>query len=187
MVSRLARMGSLVMVLVLVTSLTGLAYSSLFGTRFDLGEEIRFEIEDATTWWWGCCSCDTSLVLGWRIVNTAEQAIYSVIHDAPVAATIWQGSWMQVDSMGVAVPAGEYKLYVDTSVGTLSRCFEIYDPCACNWCYSCNPCYSCQDVTSVANCACRTTLVFVEECEFGCFPLFQWGCSSCNSGCSGCP
>jgi len=186
-VSRLARTGSLVLVLVLALSVVGLGSSSLFGTRFEVGEEIRFKIEDSTTWWWGCCSCDSSLVLGWRIVNSLEQAVYSVIHDAPVAATVWQGSWMQVDPDGVAIPAGQYKLYVDTSVGTLSRCFTIYDPCACNWCYSCNPCAVCEDVTAVTNCACRTTLVFVEDCQFGCFPLFQWGCCSCSSGCSSCP
>lgn len=188
MVSRLARIGSLILAMVLVTSLMGLSASTLFGTRFEMGEEIQFKIEDSTTWWWGCCSCETSLVLGWRIVNASEQAIYSVIHDAPVASSIWQGSWMQVDSMGVAVPAGQYKLYVDTSVGTLSRCFTIYDACACSWCTTpCNSCVTCEDVTSVTNCSCRTTLVFVEDCQFGCFPLFQWGCSTCNSGCSSCP
>jgi hypothetical protein len=169
--------------MMIVGTMGGVALaSSLFGTSFDLGEEIRFEVQDTTTWWWGCCSCEDSLVLGWRIVNGYEQVVYSVIHDAPVSASIWQGSWTQLDMNGAAVPAGQYKLYVDTSVGTLSRCFTVTDPCACNWCaWSCNSCATCEDVSSVTNCSCRTTLAFVEDCNSGCFSLPWWGC------CSSCP
>lgn len=182
------RIGCAVLLLSMVVGSTAVA-SSLLGTRFELGEEIQFKIEDSTTWRWGCCSCEGSLVLGWRIVNASEQVVYSVIHDAPVSRSLWRGSWVQFDMNGIAVVGGQYKLYVDTSVGTLSRCFTIRDPCACNWCTS--PCTSCvcEGVSSITNCACRTTLVFVEDCQTGCFPFFWWGCcsSSTSSGCSSCP
>ncbi len=173
----------------LVTLLVGPAAwaSSLFGTSYDLGDEIRFKVQDSSTWWWGCCACEESLVLGWRIETTAGQVVYSVIHDAPVSASIWQGSWLQTDINGMAVIAGQYRLVVDTSVGTLSKCFSIKDPCACTWCRSsCVSCV-CQDVSTITNCSCRTSLVFVDDCTTCGFPLFQWGCSTCNSGCSTCP
>ncbi len=175
---------SLFAIVLLISSVTLAAVSP----RYKLGEEIQFQVEDSTTWSWGCCgccTCDDTLVLGWRIVNTSQQAIYSVIHDAPVSASAWLGSWTQIDSLGGSVAAGQYKLVVDTSVGTLSRCFSIYDPCGCYWC---NPCCSCvcEDVSTVSDCSCRTSLVFVDSCQTSCFrfPLF-WGWRSC--GCSSCP
>jgi hypothetical protein len=194
--SKWARIGLAGLLLVMVVGSMAMA-SSLFGTTYDVGEEIRFQVEDSTTWWWGCCSCQDSLVLGWRIVNLSGQVVYSVIHDAPVAASIWQGSWLQLDMNGVAVAAGQYRLLVDTSVGTLSRCFKIQDPCnSCNWCTSsCTSCI-CEDVPSITTCSCTTTLVFVDDCNSGFFPFFLWGCNSCSSsssssssssGCSSCP
>jgi len=156
-------------------------------TRFRAGEEIQFKIEDSTTWFWncGCCSCDDTLVLGWRVVSLSEQVVYSVVHDAPVAASVWRGSWGQVDSLGSNVAAGQYKLYVDTSVGTMSRCFSVYDPCGCSWCNPCNTCI-CEDTSTISSCSCRTALVFVDSCRTGCFPFplfWGWGCC----GCSSCP
>lgn len=186
-----ARIGWVVVLLSVALAGSAAADSSLFGVRYNLGEEIRFAVEDSTTWWWGCCSCEESLVLGWRVVNSAQQVVYSVIHDAPVASSIWQGSWLQVDMNGLQVAAGQYKLLVDTSVGTLSRCFSLRDPCACTWCAS--PCTSCvcEDVPTITTCACSTSLRFVQDCEWGCFPFFWWGCSSCSSSprtsCSTCP
>lgn len=153
--------------------------------RFKLGGDVQFRVQDSTTWFWGCCSCSEALVLGWRIVTTTEQVIYSVVHDAPVSAAVWLGTWNQLDTGGSAAPVGQYKLYVDTSVGTLSRCFTLYDPCGCNWCNPCSTCV-CADVSSITDCACRTTLVFVDSCQTGCFsfPFFWgWGCG----GCSTCP
>ena len=152
--------------------------------RFKLGQEIQFRVNDSTTWFWGCCTCEQSSVLGWRIVTITEQVIYSVIHDAPVGASAWTGVWSQMDTGGSAVPAGQYKLVVDTSVGTLSRCFTLYDPCGCGWCNPCMTC-ACGDVASITNCACRTSLVFVDPCTTGCLSLpflWGWGC-----GCSSCP
>jgi hypothetical protein len=184
--------GCVLMVVLLLSSVAALsAGTTLSGTRFRLGQTIQFGIQDSTTWFWGCCSCEATLVLGWRVVNSAEQVVYSVVHDAPVAASAWQGSWAQVDVSATSVPGGQYKLYVDTSVGTLSRCFTIYDPCARSWCSSCSRCV-CEGVSSITSCACRTTLVFVDSCQTGCFsfPFFWgWGCSSCSgsSGCSSCP
>ena len=181
------RIGCVAVLLSLMVGGAAMA-SSLFGTTFQLGEAIQFEVEDTTTWLWGCCCCEDSLVLGWRIVNIYEQVVYSVVHDAPVASAIWQGTWMQLDMNDVAVAAGDYKLYVDTTVGTLSRCFTLRDPCnCCNWCNwctsSCASCNCCEDVSSISDCGCRTTLVFVEDdaCASGCFPFFWWGC------CSSCP
>lgn len=184
--------GCVLMLVLLLSSVTALSTgTTVFGTRFRLGGTIQFEIQDSTTWFWGCCSCEATLVLGWRVVNSAEQVVYSVIHDAPVAASAWQGSWVQVDVNAASVPGGQYKLYVDTSVGTLSRCFTIYDPCARSWCSSCSQC-ACEGVSSITDCACRTALVFVDSCQTGCFSFpFSWGwrCSSCSgsSGCSSCP
>jgi len=186
--SKWARIGWVVLFFSLIVGSAAMA-SSLFGTSYNLGEEIQFKVADSTTWWWGCCSCEESLVLGWRIGNASGQVVYSVIHDAPVPSSLWQGSWLQLDLNGIAVAAGQYMLYVDTSVGTLSRCFTVRDPCACSWCSS--PCTSCvcEEVASIANCACRTALVFVEDCELGCFPFFWWGCcsASTSTGCSSCP
>ena len=188
--SNWVRVGWMVLFLSMVVGSAAMA-SSIFGTSYDLGEEIQFEIEDSTTWLWGCCSCEGSLVLGWRIVNISEQVVYSVIHDAPVSSAIWQGSWLQLDMNGIAVAAGQYKLYVDTSAGTLSRSLTLRDACGCNSYTSfCTSCVS-QDVPAITNCSCRTSLVFVEDCNTGCFPFFWWGSSSCSSstsfGCSTCP
>jgi hypothetical protein len=195
--SKWVRMSWLVLLLTIAVGSAAMA-SSLFGTSYDLGEEIQFQVQDSTTWWWGCCSCQDSLVLGWRIANSSGQVVYSVIHDAPVSSAIWKGSWLQLDMNGVAVAAGQYKLYVDTSVGTLSKSITLRDPCGCNWCTStCTSCVS-QDVPTITSCSCSTTLVFVEDCNTGFFPFFLWGCNSCSSssscgssssrsGCSTCP
>lgn len=164
--------------------------TTLFGTRFQVGEAIVFEVEDSTTWWWGCCCCcEATQILGWRIVDSAGLTIYSVIHDAPVSAAIWQGTWHQTNIDGVAVPDGRYMLYVDTSLGTLSRCFTIYNPCDC--CSPCTPCMgcSCEQLTSITDCSCKASLEFVstDPCILPFFGLFSGCCSSpCTSGC-GCP
>jgi len=166
----------------LASSLLALPATS---TRFKLGESIQFRVDDSTTWFWGCCSCPETLVLGWRVVTTSEQVTYSVIHDAPVSASTWLGTWTQVDIAGIAVPAGQYKLYVDTSVGTLSLCFTLYDPCACSWC-GCTTCCACDDVSIITNCGCRTALVLANSCQTGCFSFpFFWGWGCC--GCPTCP
>ena len=160
--------------------------SSLFGSRFKLGTEIQFRVQDNTTWWWGCCSCSESQILGWRVTTSSGLVVYSVVHDAPVPASAWAGTWTQVDINAKAVASGQYVLYVDTSVGTLSRCFTLYDPCG--GCSSCStPCWSCacQEVSTITTCSCQTTLVFVDTCTTGCLPFFGWlGCSSCSGGCA---
>jgi len=89
--SKWVRIGCVIVFLSLAVGSAAMA-SSLLGTSFNLGEEVKFKIQDSTTWWWGCCSCQDSLVLGWRIVNASQQVVYSVIHDAPVSSAIWQGS-----------------------------------------------------------------------------------------------
>lgn len=179
---------SIATVALLVLALSSFAALPASSTRFQVSTEIQFKIEDSSTWFWGCCGCcecaDT-LVLGWRVVNNVEQVVYSVVHDAPVASSVWLGTWSQVDTGDTAVPEGYYKLYVDTSVGTLSRCFTVYDPCSCCWgCNICSTC-ACTDVACITSCACRTSLVFVDTCSTRCcFPFF-WGWGCC--GCSSCP
>lgn len=167
-----------VLVLVSLTSVVALSASP---ARFKLGEDIQFRATDSTAWFWGCCTCTETLILGWRIVNSMEQVIYSVRHDVPVPSSSWLGTWSQVDSESAAAPEGVYKLHVDTSVGMLSRCFVLYDPCSCCWCGPCPSC-TCEDVFSITNCACRVTLAFTDACQTGClsFPLFWgWGCCGC--------
>lgn len=171
-----------VLVLSLVLSaVAATAATSLFGTRFNVRETVQFRVEDSTTWWWGCCCpCDETLVYGWRIVDLGGQSLYSVEHDAAVPASTWLGTWNQTKLDGTAASTGQYMLVVDTSAGMLSRCFTIYDSCSyCNSCYSC----VCEHVTSITNCACRTSLVFVDTCT-NCLPFFSlFGC--CSSPC--CP
>lgn len=181
--------GCVLLSTLLLVSLIGFSWS-LSGTRFRIGEAITFDVQDSTTWWWGCCSCTDTLVLGWRIANSAGQTLYSVVLSAPIAASAWQGTWNQTDATGLAVAAGQYRLYVDTSAGTLSRCFSIYDPCGCGSCYSpCTACTSCEDLSSITDCACKVSLVFVSNCQVGCFPLFWWGgcCGSTTTTGCGCP
>jgi hypothetical protein len=184
---RWVSVGCVLVIALFLSSVAATAATSLFGTRFKAGETIQFEVEDSTMWSWGCCccSCTTTSILGWRIMDTAGQTIYSVVHDAPVNSTVWTGSWAQMNVVGSAVPSGQYVLYVDTSIGTLSRCFTIYDPCACcgsGTCYSC----VCDQVSSITDCRCKATLVFVDTCTSGCFPFFGlFGCysSPCGGGC----
>jgi hypothetical protein len=177
--------GIAVVLLVLAVAVSAVATTStLYGTRFKAGETIQFKIEDSTTWWWGCCSCPETSVLGWHITNSAGQTVYNAVNDSPVPASSWVGTWAQVDANDNPVGVGQYILYVDTSVGTLSRYFTIYDPCGCNYQYWCNTC-EVVELPSITNCACRTTLVFIDTCQSGCFPFFWWfGC--CSSPCSSC-
>jgi len=187
---RWTSVGSLVLVMVIFLSLVGAgATSSTFGTRFRGGDPITFMVEDTSTWWWGCCAVSESLVLGWRIVDSAGQPVYSVVHDAAVSASSWEGTWLQMNASGVSATVGAYTLYVDTSVGTLSRCFTIYDPCArCGWTSACSTC-ACNQATSITGCASRTTLVFVNTSTSRCVSPFGWfgNCSSPCNPCTTCP
>jgi hypothetical protein len=179
--------GSALLCVVVLVSLVGGAWT-LSGTRFRAGQQITFEIQDTTTWFWGCCCncCEETLVLGWRIVDASELTLHSVALQQPAYASMWQGTWNQIDANGVAVSAGQYKLYVDTSAGTLSRCFTVYDPCSCtSWCSACN-CTVCEDVDCITDCACKVSLVFVDNCSPCIFPFFWWGCCGSSTDC-GCP
>ncbi len=185
--------GSIVLlVLLMMAVVVGQATTTASDGRYRVGETIQFKIQDTTTsaWWWGCCcccqcTCSNTQILGWHIANSSGQTIYMVVHDAPVAASIWQGNWAQINSTGVAIPAGEYMLYVDTSVGTLSDSFQIYDPCSCcgcwgwpcNWYWNCNWCNETSSITT--NCYCRTSLVLLKEAVDYCQPLFRWPCNPC--------
>jgi len=196
-VKKWARLGCVLVVVLSVVAITASAWtsSSIFGTRFKVGQEIAFKVENSTSWWWGCGCCGSCCpdvtVHGWRVVNSSGLGVYSVIHDAPVSASVWQGTWMQVDAASVTVAAGAYTLYVDTSAGTLSRCFTIYDPCNCcvSWVPACTSC--CQDQSSITNCSCRTTLVFIDTCAGGCFFPFSFfgscGCGTSPCTTCGCP
>jgi len=200
--------------------------SSVWYGRYRVGETILFKVEDEPRGWWGCCcecTCSETQILGWHIASSSGQTIYTVVHDAPVAASIWQGSWSQINSSaaaaqasaqaaasatataqassaagtstsstyasGAAVPPGYYILYVDTSVGTLSRCLYLYDPC-CGCCWGWSSCgwsscgwsrCGCGSQSTITSCCCRTSLVWVEEETPCCHLFFRWPC------CSSCP
>lgn len=177
-------------VLLVVGAVVGQAATNSNG-RYKLGQTVLFKVQDSQVGWWGwgscgCCSscqsCTSTQVTGWHITNSSGQTVYSVVFDAAVAASTWQGSWGQVNKDGVAVAAGTYTLYVSTSVGTLSRTVTLYDPCcgACGWswwwgCTSCN-----QQASITTNCYCKTTLVLEEQSSTCCGSLFSWPCSNCG-------
>jgi len=91
---------ALVFLVLAVAVSTAAATSTLYGTRFKAGETVQFKIEDSTIWWWGCCSCPETSVLGWHITNSAGQTIYNAVNDAPVPVSSWIGTWAQVDADG---------------------------------------------------------------------------------------
>ena len=210
--------GLLVIVAVMGAASTS---SSVWYGRYRVGETILFKVEDEPRGWWGCCcqcTCSETQILGWHIASSSGQTIYTVVHDAPVPASIWQGSWSQINSSaaaaqasaqaaasatataqassaagtstssayasGASVPPGYYTLYVDTSVGTLSRCFYLYDPC-CGCCWGWSSCgwsrCGCGSQSTITSCCCRTSLVWVEEEQPSCHLFFRWPC------CSSCP
>ena len=175
---------------VLVLLVAGLACGSVASTysstaRYSLGKTVLFGVEEEKLFclsccWGSCCQptpCEIE-VLGWHIMNACGESVYSVVHDVAVPASTWEGSWVQVDAFGTQVAAGYYKLCVDTSAGTISRCFEIYDPCPCWLCSCCEPkprfCWSfcsCRETPSAKLCCRRATLEFVEEKRSSCFSL----------------
>ncbi len=176
-----ALVGLVVMVVVLGSATT---YSNWSG-KYKVGETVLFKVDSEQLWWWNCCccnqrpSCPVVQVSGWHVADSTGKTVYQVVFDTPVNVSDWQGSWGQVDSSNAAVPAGQYTLYVDTTVGTLSRHIYIYDPCSTcwSWSWSCN---ACQEVASITNSGCRTTLVLLKEVKDTncCLPLFWWPC--CN-------
>lgn len=170
-----------VLILSAIAVQAGSTYTSWTG-RYKLGETVVFKVQDSGGGWWTCGQCNTcaaSQVLGWHIADSSGKIIYKVVHDTPVPSSSWQGTWKQVDVNGAAVAAGSYTLYVDTSVGTLTRFIKLYDPCnSCTWSWgwSCNTCQ--EKATIVTNCYCRTSLVLEKETTKCGWP-FWWPC--CNS------
>ena len=181
-----------------------LSSSSTWYGRYTLGATISFKVEGQQRCSWGCCcsccqpSCTETQVTGWRVADASGSVIYSVVHDAPVLASTWQGSWTQIDSGGASVSAGSYTLYVDTSVGTLSRCLYLYEPC-CGSCCSSSCCGSsrcgcgwglcswgwsrcgwsrcgCGQQSTITSCGCRTSLVLVKESTSCCYSRSLWPC-----------
>ena len=184
--------------------------------RYKLGETLSFRVEE----WKACCccchpTCAETQVMGWRITDACGNIVHSVVHDVPIAASLWQGSWPEVDSAAVAQAAaqaiasptgsvyeswqkvksafeeyccnagvpilpGYYMLHVDTSVGMLSCCFRLYDPCSrCCWDRCCN-CFPCEQSTIMTNCCWRTSLVFMTK-QAPCYRSLLWQpcCLSC--------
>ena len=174
-----------VLVLSVVIVQAGSTYTTSTG-RYKLGEPVVFKVDDTRSGWWGCCccqcaTCTTSQVLGWHIEDSSGQTIYTVMHDAPVLSASWQGTWTQVNASGVSVSAGNYTLYVETSVGTLSRHVTLYDPCNyCTWGWSwyCNTCQ--ERAAIVTACNCRSSLQLLKVTSPCCWP-FAWPCCNpCN-------
>lgn len=150
----------LMLVAVAIGSLS-VAAASWTTESFDVGETIRFRIEQDSWGWWGCCGgcspCDCQMeevfVYGWRIDTCDGAGMINVIHDAPVHISSWQGVWDQVLGGGAMASSGYYALYVETSAGTVSQRFRIVDPCCWtlfNWCFMCDTC--CVTPTVYGNC-----------------------------------
>lgn len=168
--------------LVIIAAVMGAASSSssAWSDRYRVGETVLFKVEDQKLFCWSCCCCQSTCpetqVLGWHVSDSSGGIIYSVVNDEPVPASIWQGSWSQINFVGASVAAGYYTLYVDTSVGTLTRCLRVYDPCSCcwslGWCWGCS---SCEQTSTITSCCCRTSLVWIVE-ETPCCQLFWRPC-----------
>lgn len=178
--------------LLLIAAVMGAAStsSSVWSGRYRVGETVLFKVEDQKVFCWCCCcqpACPETQVLGWHIADSSGGIVYSVVNDAPVPASIWQGSWSQINSLGASVAAGYYILCVDTSVGTLSRCLYLYDPC-CGCCWGCcgwsccgwSRC-GCGPQSTITSCCSRTSLVWIVEEAPCCHLFFRWPC------CSSCP
>ncbi len=169
--------------LVVIAAVVGAAStsSSVWSGRYRVGETVLFKVEDQKVFCWCCCCCQPACpetqVLGWHIADSSGEGIYSVVHDAPVPASIWQGSWSQINSLGAFVAPGYYTLYVDTSVGTLTRYLCLYDPCSCCWSLGCCwSCYPCGQTSTITDCCCRASLVWVVEETPCCHLFFWWPC-----------
>lgn len=159
--------------------------SSVWCERYRVGETMLFKVEDQNVFCWSCCCCQPACtetqVSGWHVSDSSGGIVYSVVNDEPVPASIWQGSWSQINSLGASVAPGYYTLYVDTSVGTLSRCLYLYDPC-CGCCWGWSSCgwSRCGSgaQSTITSCCCRTSLVWVEEETPCCHLFFRWPCGS---------
>jgi len=171
-------LGVVLVVVAVVPQLALGASSGLLGDRFSVGELVQFRVVDDSTWWWGCCccqpACGPSDVYGWRVADLCGVAVYGMTYEVPMPATVFLGSWPQVNYDGMQVAAGTYILYVDTSVGTLSRCFRIVDPCCLNLCWWC---VSCHATSCFTNCGCTTSLEWVVPEPECCWPF--WCVPSC--------
>jgi hypothetical protein len=174
--------GFVLVSLVMLLAVAGAGASSLSITRYAVGESVLFQIETQNTCWWSCCGCCNCAcpeiqVSGWRVVDGGGTIVYAVSLEAPIAVPAWTGSWNQANTSGVPVAAGNYVLYVDTTVGMLSRSFLIYDPCCCCWGWLW-PCFTCEEASRITQCCCRITLTLSHE-QRPCSPC-SWPC------CSGC-
>ena len=171
------------LVLVAGAVATAIPASSNTVAQYDPGEIVRFEVSEHDICWWFCGDCKPVCsveVLGWHITDACGVWIYSVAHEVPVPALSWQGSWLQVDSAGAQVTGGHYRIAVDTSFGTLSRCIRITERCPC-WCFAPGRCLSrctCDETPERSECCCKVSLEFVVE-KACCFPLFR----PCEPGC----
>ena len=158
--------------------------SSTSMVQYELGETVRFEVEEYDICWWFCGSCKPVCsveVLAWHIADACGVWIYSVAHDVPVPASSWLGSWSQVDSSGLQVSAGYYQIAVETSLGTISRCITVTERCP-GWCWNpfqCRSSCTCNETSTLSECCCKVSLEFVVEEAACCFPFFR----RCDSGC----
>ena len=97
-------------------------------------------------------------------------------NDEVAEATILK--WNKSD--GAHVTAGYYRIAVDTSLGTLSRCIRITERCPLR-CFAPGRCLSrctCDEAPDHSECCCKVSLEFVVE-RACCFPLFRL----CEPGC----
>ena len=153
--------------------------------QYTPGETVRFEVAERDICWWFCGDCKpvcSAEILSWHVSDACGVWVYSVQHEVPVPGSNWLGSWSQVDSAGLQVSAGYYQIVVETSLGPISRCIRITEPCP-GWCWTPDRCLrgcACSETPTRAECCCKVSLEFVVEGTACCFPFF-WRCSS------GCP
>ncbi|MCK4394817.1 hypothetical protein KAX17_18110 [Candidatus Bipolaricaulota bacterium] len=182
--------GSVVLVVLVLFVTIASAAASPCSTRcasYRLGEPIVFMVKDQKTsgWCCCCCTCPDTQILGWYIVDSDGDTVNSLEFDPVGYASDWDGTWSQTDDLGASVPAGTYTLYVETSVGLLSRCLKLYDPCSC--CSGCNCCWSysrcwgwrcctCGQVATITHGCCRTSLVLTQEKTTRCSFRLRWPC-----------
>ena len=190
MAKRLVLAAVTLALLVLMVGSTATA-GSLFDRatmKYRVGDAVLFRVETRKSCCCCCCSCADTEVLGWQVVDACGQLVHTMEYDPPGLSSTWEGTWTQIDLSGTQVPSGYYKLYVDTSAGTISRCFKIYNPCSCCcwsscWCRDLCSWWSrcsCRENPTIKHCCCRVSLELVAETGTCCLSSCWLGCSPCR-------
>lgn len=108
-------------------------------TSFWVGEPVQIELKVPFLRLWACtagfccCCCGSSLqVLGWRVEPWPDGvAVYSETLPTPVAASAFSATWDQLDTGGVQVAAGYYKVVVITTEGEYEAYLKLVERPQC--------------------------------------------------------